>query len=107
MKNTLVKQLRRLLPAAMIHTLEEVYRRSRIALVAARYGNPAKHLRVIAVTGTNGKTTTVNYINEILKASGRHTAMFSTALIEVAGQRQLNDLDGWLYRADAAVLCQG
>ena len=93
MKNTLVKQLRRLLPAAMIHTLEEAYRRSRIALVAARYGNPARHLRVIAVTGTNGKTTTVNYINEILKAGGRRTAMFSTALIEVAGQRQLNDLN--------------
>ena len=48
---------------------------------------------MIAVTGTNGKTTTVNYINEILKESGFRTAMFSTALIEVAGQTQLNDLN--------------
>lgn len=62
-------------------------------MVSARYGNPAKNLRVIAVTGTNGKTTTVNYINEILKEAGLKTAMFSTALIEVAGKRQINDLN--------------
>ena len=48
---------------------------------------------MIAVTGTNGKTTTVNYINEILKEAGHKTAMFSTALIEVAGETQLNDLN--------------
>ena len=93
MKDTLVKQIRALLPARAVRGLEEAYRRARIALVAARYGNPARHLRVIAVTGTNGKTTTINYINEILKAGGYRTAMFSTALIEVDGQRQLNDLN--------------
>ena len=48
---------------------------------------------MIAVTGTNGKTTTINYINEILKEAGLTTAMFSTAVIEVAGERQLNDLN--------------
>ena len=93
MKDTLVKQIRALLPARAVRGLEEAYRRARIALVAARYGNPARQLRVIAVTGTNGKTTTINYINEILKAGGYRTAMFSTALIEVDGQRQLNDLN--------------
>jgi UDP-N-acetylmuramyl-tripeptide synthetase len=50
-------------------------------------------LRVIAVTGTNGKTTTVNYINEILKEAGLTTAMFSTALIEIAGEAKINDLN--------------
>lgn len=48
---------------------------------------------MIAVTGTNGKTTTANYLNEILKADGRVTAMFTTAVIEVAGVRQLNELN--------------
>lgn len=73
--------------------LEEGYRRGRVQLVSAKYGNPAKNLRVIAVTGTNGKTTTVNYINEILKEAGLKTAMFSTALIEIDGQTKLNDLN--------------
>jgi UDP-N-acetylmuramoyl-L-alanyl-D-glutamate--2,6-diaminopimelate ligase len=50
-------------------------------------------MSVIAVTGTNGKTTTVNYINEMFKAAGKTTALFSTAVIEIAGERQLNDLN--------------
>lgn len=93
MKQKLVKGVRKVLPSGVLHSVEEAYRRGRVQLVSARYGHPAKSLRVIAVTGTNGKTTTVNYINEILKESGFRTAMFSTALIEVAGQTQLNDLN--------------
>ncbi len=93
MKQKLVRGVRKVLPSGVLHGVEEAYRRGRVQLVSARYGNPAKHLRVIAVTGTNGKTTTVNYINEILKEAGLKTAMFSTALIEVAGQTQLNDLN--------------
>jgi len=73
--------------------MEEIYRRGRVKLISARYGNPAKNLKIIAVTGTNGKTTTVNYINEILKEAGLKTAMFSTALIELGGKSQLNDLN--------------
>jgi UDP-N-acetylmuramoyl-L-alanyl-D-glutamate--2,6-diaminopimelate ligase len=93
MKQKVVEGVRKLLPSGAVRGLEEVYRRSRVQLMSAKYGNPARSLRVIAVTGTNGKTTTVNYINEVLKEAGQTTAMFSTAVIEVAGKRQLNDLN--------------
>lgn len=93
MKQKLAKSVRGTLPDGAVHKVEEGYRRSRVKLVSARYGNSARDLRVIAVTGTNGKTTTVNYINEILKEAGLTTAMFSTALIEVAGKQKLNDLN--------------
>ncbi len=93
MKQKLVKSVRGAFPEGAVHNIEEAYRRSRVKLVSARYGNPARDLRVIAVTGTNGKTTTVNYINEILKEAGLTTAMFSTAVIEIAGEQKLNDLN--------------
>lgn len=93
MKQKLVEGVRSRLPAEAVHVLEEAYRRGRVKLISARYGNPAKGLRVIAVTGTNGKTTTINYINEILKEAGMKTAMFSTALIEIAGKTEINDLN--------------
>lgn len=93
MKQKLVEGVRRVLPASAVHALEEAYRRGRVKVISAQYGNPAKGLRVIAVTGTNGKTTTVNYINEILKEAGMKTAMFSTAVIEVAGKSEINDLN--------------
>jgi UDP-N-acetylmuramoyl-L-alanyl-D-glutamate--2,6-diaminopimelate ligase len=93
MKQKLVNGVRKFLPKEAIHSLEEVYRRGRVRLISLKYGNPASGLRVIAVTGTNGKTTTINYINEILKEAGYKTAMFSTALIEIDGNTQLNDLN--------------
>lgn len=93
MKQKLVKGVRKVLPAGAVRGLEEAYRKGRVQLVSAKYGNPAKGLRVIAVTGTNGKTTTVNYINEILKEAGCKTAMFSTAVIEINGKSQINDLN--------------
>lgn len=93
MKQKLVNGVRNYLPSSWVHGIEEVYRRGRVRLVALKYGNPANSLKVIAVTGTNGKTTTINYINEILKEAGHKTAMFSTALIEIDGNTQLNDLN--------------
>lgn len=90
-KNTLAKTARKVLPKSVLVELERTYRKSRAKVVAARYGNPARDLRVIAVTGTNGKTTTVNFLNEILKEAGYRTAMFSTANIEIAGEQTVND----------------
>lgn len=100
MKQKLVRGVRKALPADAVRQIEEVYRRGRVKVISARYGNPARGQKVIAVTGTNGKTTTVNYLNEILKEAGHSTAMFSTAVIEVAGKRQLNDLNATVGSTD-------
>lgn len=93
MKEKLVRGVREHLPVGAITQIEEVYRRGRIYALSARHGFPARQLRVIAVTGTNGKTTTANYLNEILKANGHTTALFTTAVIELAGERTLNELN--------------
>lgn len=90
-KNNLTKTARKVLPKSALVGLEKSYRKSRAKIISARYGNPARDLRVIAVTGTNGKTTTVNFLNEILKEAGYRTAMFSTANIEIAGKQTVND----------------
>ena len=87
----MAKTARKMLPSGAVHFLEENYRKGRAKVVATRYGNPAKKLRVIAATGTNGKTTTINFLNEILKEAGYKTAMFSTANIEIDGEQTVND----------------
>ena len=54
---------------------------SRIALgqlAQAFYGQPAKDLSNIAVTGTNGKTTFCYLLRSILQAAGQSCAMFGT-----------------------------
>jgi UDP-N-acetylmuramoyl-L-alanyl-D-glutamate--2,6-diaminopimelate ligase len=47
-------------------------------LAAGWYGHPGRKMTVIGVTGTDGKTTTVNLIQSILAAAGRKTGMIST-----------------------------
>ena len=54
---------------------------SRLALAhlaAAYYGFPSRKLTVIGVTGTDGKTTTVNLIHSILVSCGIKAGMIST-----------------------------
>lgn len=91
MKAYLVKLVRGALPKSFVFWLTRTYRRLRLAIVSLWYGYPAKHLKFIAATGTNGKTTTLCLLNEVLKTAGYRTALFTTAVIELNGESRLND----------------
>ncbi len=63
-----------------------------LAQCAARwYGYPSRSMVVIGVTGTNGKSTTVNMIGRILEESGKRVGWASTANYKVAEVEWLND----------------
>lgn len=50
------------------------------------YNQPTRKLRLIGVTGTNGKTTTTHIIDEIFKASGEQTGLIGTMYIKIGNQ---------------------
>jgi UDP-N-acetylmuramoyl-L-alanyl-D-glutamate--2,6-diaminopimelate ligase len=53
--------------------------RKALAIAAANYfGRPADALKLVGVTGTNGKTTTASLIDSIVRASGAKTGLFGT-----------------------------
>jgi UDP-N-acetylmuramoyl-L-alanyl-D-glutamate--2,6-diaminopimelate ligase len=53
--------------------------RKALAVTAANFfGDPAEALQLVAVTGTNGKTTTTSLVDAIVKASGAKTGLFGT-----------------------------
>jgi UDP-N-acetylmuramoyl-L-alanyl-D-glutamate--2,6-diaminopimelate ligase len=53
--------------------------RKALAIAAANfYGRPAGALKLVGVTGTNGKTTTTSLIDSILRVSGAKTGLFGT-----------------------------
>mgnify|MGYP002628904415 FL=1 len=47
-------------------------------IAAAFYDHPSASMKVIAVTGTNGKTTTVSLLHQLFRSMGRKAGMLST-----------------------------
>jgi UDP-N-acetylmuramoyl-L-alanyl-D-glutamate--2,6-diaminopimelate ligase len=64
-------------------------RRALAMLSAAFYRYPARELRIVGVTGTDGKTTTTNLTYSILQAAGIRAGMISTVNARI-GERALD-----------------
>ncbi|HEY0172913.1 MAG TPA: UDP-N-acetylmuramoyl-L-alanyl-D-glutamate--2,6-diaminopimelate ligase [Pyrinomonadaceae bacterium] len=63
--------------------------RRALALAAAEvHGHPSRELKLVGVTGTNGKTTTAYLVAAVVEAAGNPTALVSTVEYRVAGERQ-------------------
>ncbi len=61
--------------------------RKALALAAGNfYGNPARELTILAVTGTNGKTTTAWLLESICAAGGAFTGLLGTIEVRFAGR---------------------
>jgi UDP-N-acetylmuramoyl-L-alanyl-D-glutamate--2,6-diaminopimelate ligase len=57
---------------------------------AVWYRFPSRKIIVIGVTGTNGKTTTVDFASRIMKKGGLRVASFSSIKFEIAGEEEVN-----------------
>jgi UDP-N-acetylmuramoyl-L-alanyl-D-glutamate--2,6-diaminopimelate ligase len=79
-------------PAASVTCLVVPDTRQAIAhLAAAFYGHPSGHLRLIAVTGTNGKTTSTYLLEAALQAHGLTTGVIGTITYRYVGHEQPAD----------------
>ncbi len=71
-------------PDADVTIVEAADTREALAWMAAAWnGYPGRKLKVVGVTGTDGKTTTVNLIWSILRAGGHRAGMISTVNAQI------------------------
>lgn len=47
-------------------------------LLRSYYGNPTKDMKLIAITGTTGKTTVAHFVHEILRVTGEQVAVLAS-----------------------------
>jgi len=67
------------------HVLVPSARRA-MALMGARwYGDPSRELRVVGVTGTNGKTTTAHLVAGLFAAAGQPAGLLGTVVNRIGG----------------------
>lgn len=76
----------------VVQILVEDSRKSLGLISSAYYGNPSKRLKVIGITGTNGKTTTSYMLSSILEKSGKKVGVIGTLGIRFADRKVPTDL---------------
>ncbi|MBP7060530.1 MAG: UDP-N-acetylmuramoyl-L-alanyl-D-glutamate--2,6-diaminopimelate ligase [Candidatus Moranbacteria bacterium] len=83
--------MRRLLSRLVPQSLKNIYHLVQAVMATVWYGFPARKLRVVGVTGTNGKTTTSQFIAKILLAAGKKTALASTINFQMGERTWVNE----------------
>ncbi len=109
MKHAIAGTVRRAVPRGVAQGLRGSYRVAWAHAASARYGYPARYLKVIAVVGTTGKTTTAMYLDSILRASGFTTALMTSETTTIkdttrpaADMLSARRVQGFLRRAKRA-----
>src|SRR5688572_18872192 len=60
-------------------------------LAAELFEHPTRKLKLVSVTGTDGKTTTVHLISDVLEAGGESTGFATTVDFKIADHLSAND----------------
>ena len=74
--------IKKIVPAGVFHKVEPAGHKLEAVIEEVFYGFPAKNLKVIGVTGTDGKTSTCTLITAMLRHAGFKVAMMTTISVD-------------------------
>jgi UDP-N-acetylmuramoyl-L-alanyl-D-glutamate--2,6-diaminopimelate ligase len=86
----ILRKIEKLIPKKLYKLGQPIYHYLLTLTGAIIYGFPAKKIKVIGVTGTKGKSTTVEIINSILEAAGYKTAVSGTIRFKIGESERPN-----------------
>ena len=82
--------LRRLIPKRLFTALQPPYHALLAAAGAIAYRHPSRHIKIVAVTGTKGKSTVAELLSAMLESHGFKTALSSTIRFKVGDVSEQN-----------------
>ena len=85
MLNTILYHIRKAVPAPLFKALQPAYHAAMAFIGALIYRFPSRHTKIVAVTGTKGKTSVTEIVNAILEEAGYRTAVSNTIRFKVDG----------------------
>lgn len=90
MLTSILQTIKKFIPKRLFDALAPSYHYSLALFGAIIYRFPSKRLTVIAVTGTKGKSSTVEMLNAIFEAAGKKTAVLGTIRFKIGGDSRPN-----------------
>lgn len=88
--NKILRQIKKLIPKKIFTFFQPAYHYSLALLGAIIYRFPSRKIKVVAITGTKGKTSTVEFVNAILEEAGFITALAGTLRFKIRDNSRPN-----------------
>lgn len=88
--DTILRTIEKVIPRKIYSFFQPAYHFIIVSVGAVRYMFPSNKIFVIGVTGTKGKSSTVEFVNAILEANGEKTAVLSTIRFKIGDKTREN-----------------
>lgn len=86
----ILRTIERFIPKKLYRFFQPTYHFLLAVTGTLIYRKPSRHLYVIGVTGTKGKSSTTEFVNAVLEAAGKRTAILSTIRFKIGEAERAN-----------------
>ncbi|MDO8604480.1 MAG: UDP-N-acetylmuramyl-tripeptide synthetase [bacterium] len=86
----ILRIIKKIVPLNIFRSLQPAYHFSLAFLASVFYRFPSRHIKIVVITGTKGKTSTTEIVSAILEEAGYKTALLGTLRFKIGDEEERN-----------------